>query len=293
MEIRQVQGVLAIVETGSFSAAAEELYVSQSSLSKLVMALEKELGVALFDRSKRKVMLTPAGEALLPHARAIDAAYRLLLADVAELRVKPTLKIVAIPVIAQYGITAAIAQFRQLHQDIAVTLEEREAAAILPALANRQFDVAVLRDNYLAMDQYLTRKIGHDRMVLVVSREHRLAQRQAVAMAELADENHIVFDRGTIVHELAVEACRRAGFEPRIFYASLRVESVLGLVASNSGVALMMEKVVAYHQRADVAMIPLVETIESNILVAAPKGRPPARSVRLFIDFMAGVAGHG
>ena len=287
MELKQVQCVLAVVEAGSFSAAAEGLHISQSSLAQLIIALEKELGVRLFDRSHRQIALTPAGEAFLPHACSLDAAYRELLADMGAYQVIPALTIVAIPVIAQYDIPSLVAQFRRAHPDIALTLEEREASAILPALYSHQFDLAIVRDNYLDAAQFLIKRITADRMVAVVSTKHRYAARSCLALGELADENHIMFDKGTTVHELAVEACRAAGFEPRIFYASLRVESVLGLVASNSGVALMMEKVVKYHQNPDVVAIPLQEIITSNIVLIAPKGKKLAWPARLFFDFIA------
>ena len=81
MEIRQIQYFLSIVETGSFSAAADEHYISQSSLSKVIIALEKELGVPLFDRSKRKVFLTEAGEAFLGHARKLNADYKAMVVE--------------------------------------------------------------------------------------------------------------------------------------------------------------------------------------------------------------------
>lgn len=289
MELKQVECVLAVVEAGSFSAAAEELYISQSSLSKLIIALEKELGVRLFDRTHRQIALTAAGQAFLPHARSLAIAYRGLLADMGAYQAIPSLTIVAIPVIAQYDIPSYVAQFRSVHPDIALTLEEREASAILPALHSHQFDMAFVRDNYLDATQFLVRQITADHMVAVVSTRHRYATRAGLALEELADENHIMFDKGTVVHELAVEACRAAGFEPRIFYASLRVESVLGLVASNSGVALMMEKVVKYHQNPDVVAIPLHEAIASNIVLVAPKGRKLAWPARLFFDFIATV----
>lgn len=287
MDITQVQYVLAVAATGSFSAAADELYISQSSLSKRIIALEKELGVALFDRSRRQIALTPAGAAFVEHARVIDEASRALLADLGEFKAAPTLRIVAIPVIAQYGITETISRFRDKHPDIALALEEREASAILPALESQQFDLAFLRDNYLDRAAYLLREVADDRLLVAVSHKHRLAGRPSLALAELADENHIMFDKGTVVHELAVDACRAAGFEPRIFYASLRVESVLGLVASNSGVALMMEKVVAYHRHPDVVAIALDELIESRIVLAASKNTKLSRSARHFMDFVA------
>ena len=287
MDISQIQYVLAVAATGTFSAAADELYISQSSLSKQIMALEKELGVTLFDRSKRQIALTPAGAVFLEHARTIDAAQRALLADLGRFWAAPTLRSIAIPVIAQFGITTCVARFRSLHPDIDLTLDEREASVILPALANHQYDLAFLRNNYLDPAAYVTHPVAHDRMVVVVARSHRLAGRASLALAELANENHIMFDRGTVVHELAVNACRAAGFEPRIFYASLRVESVLGLVASNSGVALMMAQLVAYHRHPEVVAISLDEVIESDIVLAAVQGRKLPHTARRFMEFVA------
>jgi LysR family transcriptional activator of glutamate synthase operon len=290
MDIAQIQYVLTVAATGSFSAAADELYISQSSLSKQIIALEKELGVALFDRSKRQIALTPAGAVFLEHARTIDATQRALLADLGRFKTAPTLRIIAIPVIAQYGITTCVARFRCLHPDIDLTLDEREASVILPALASHQYDLAFVRNNYLDAAAYVTHPVAHDRMVAAVARTHRLADRASLALAELANENHIMFDRGTVVHELAVDACRAAGFEPRIFYASLRVESVLGLVASNSGVALMMAQLVAYHRHPEVVAIPLDEVIESDIVLAAVQGRRVPHTAKLFMEFVGKTA---
>jgi DNA-binding transcriptional LysR family regulator len=290
MDLRQVQCLLAVASARSFSAAAEDLYISQSSLSKQIIALEKELDVVLFDRSKRQIALTPAGEALLPHVRLLNEVYQALLQAAGEYKAAPALSILAIPVISQYGISSYVAQFRSAYPEIMLQLEEREAAAILPALGSHRFDLAFVRDNYLDASNYVMQQVVYDKLILVVSRWHRFADRERIALAELADENHIVFDKGTVVHELVVDACRAVGFEPRIFYASLRVESVLGVVASNSGVALMMERVVTYHQHPDVVAIPLEETIGSNIVLVAPKTRKLSWPARAFVDFIGTVA---
>jgi LysR family transcriptional activator of glutamate synthase operon len=286
MEIKQVQYFLKVAEMGSYSAAVDELYISQSSLSKQILALEKELGFLLFDRSKRKIALTPAGETVLYHAREIYQAYQEMQAEVIQYKTTPSLSIIAIPVIAQYGIATYIAQFQKAYPNIQLTLEEREAAAILPALKNHQFDLAFLRDNYLDTSQYTALEVARDKMLVVLSGKHRFAARSSLALAELVNENFIMFDKGTVVHELAVDACLNAGFEPRIFYASLRVESVLGMVASNSGIALMMEMVLKYHQRSDVIAIPLHEKIESRIVVATLKRKPVSKPTKLFMSFI-------
>jgi DNA-binding transcriptional LysR family regulator len=286
MEMKQVKYFLTVAELGSFSAAADNLYISQSSLSKQIMTLEKELGVMLFDRSKRSIVLTEAGAIFQKHARRLNNEYKDMLDDLKQYKRAPSLSIVAIPVIAQYGITSYIAQFQSAYPNVQLMLEEREASTILPALNNHQFDLAFLRDNYLDTEQYLLLEVAHDKFMVVLSSRHALAARTSISLPELANENFIMFDKGTIVHELAVDACRKAGFEPRIFYASLRVESILGLVASQSGVALVMEKIFQYHKHPDVIAIPLAEIVESKIVLAYPKDKKLSVPARNFLGFI-------
>ncbi len=286
MELKLVNYFLTVAEFGSFSAAADHLYISQSSLSKQIMALEKELGVTLFDRSKRSIALTEAGKTFRKHAYQINEEYKVMLTNLKEYKRAPSLSIVAIPVIAQYGITSYVAQFQSAYPNIQLVMEEREASTILPALSAHQFDLAFIRNNYLDKKQYELLEVNSDKFVVALSTKHRLAARISISLPELANENFIMFDKGTIVHELAVDACRKAGFEPRNFYASLRVESILGLVASQSGAALIMEKIFQYHKHPDVIAIPLVETIESKIVLAYPKDKKLSAQANNFWEFI-------
>lgn len=287
MEIKQVQYFLAVTEAGSFSVAADDLYISQSSLSKRIIALEKELEIQLFDRSKRKISLTDAGRVFYKHAINFNEINKALTTDLEEYRTEASsLSIAAIPVIAQYGITSYIAQFKSAYPNINFTLEEREASTILPALNSRKYDLAFVRDYSMDTNQYSNLEIFRDKLLVAVSNKHRFAARKSISLTELSDENFITYNEGTIVHELSVEACRKAGFEPRVFYASLRGASIIGLVASNSGVALMMEKVLNYYDRHDVVSIPLDETIESKIVVAYLKNKKLSKSAKTFIKFV-------
>jgi len=286
MECKQVEYFLKVAEYGSFSAAADELYISQSSLSKRIMALESELGFPLFDRSKRKISLTPAGKTFQIHAQALNAGYQSMLGAVAQYKTSPALTIVAIPVIAQYGITTYLAEFKKSHPGIQINLEEREASAVLPALHSHQFDLAFLRDNYLDKSTCDYIEVAHDHFQVILSQHHPFAKKSQLSLSALANENFIMFDKGTIVHELTVDACRQAGFEPRIFYASLRVESILGLVASNSGVALMMKRVFDYHKHPEVVAIPLEEAIISNLVLAWSREKKLSEAASRFVDFI-------
>lgn len=287
MEIKQVQYFLSIVETGSFSAAADNLFISQSSLSKQIIALEKSLDVQLFDRSKRKVSLTEAGKAFEKHAQTFYDLYKSMLVDIGEFRkTSPEISIAAIPVIAQYGITTYIAKFRAAYPDIKLVLEEREASTVLPALLQNKYDLAFARDYGVDTNQFSILEVVTDKLIVAVSKNHPLAEHASVALSELSNENFIMFNKGTLVYELALNACQSAGFEPRVFYSSLRGASIIGLVASNSGVALMMEKVLNYYRRPDVVAIPLTETFTSKIVITYSKEKKLSKSTKMFIRFM-------
>ncbi len=286
MEIRQVQYFLAIAEKGSFSAASEELYISQSALSKQIMALEKELGFALFDRNKRKISMTAAGEAFLKYGRRLNQVYLDMTRELTRFKTTSPLSIAAIPVVAEYGITSCLARFRSAHPQIHFAMEEREAFTIPPALQSHQFELAFLRENYLPKSLQPVLEICRDKMVVTLSQKHRLAGRKSLRLEELSDQNFILFEKGTVIHEISMDAFRRAGFKPKIAYTGLRAQSVLSSVASQDGIALMMERVLDYHSHPGIVSIPLQEPIESRILLVASKNKELSKPARIFIEFL-------
>ena len=291
MDIRQIQYFLSVVEMGSFSAAAEELYISQSSLSKVIIALEKELGVSLFDRSKRKVTLTEGGQAFLGHARKLKTDHQAMQVEMVGYRsADDTFSIAAIPVLTQYGIAAWISQFRDLHPEIHFSLEEIDGLNILPALTELRYDLAFTRHNYLDPDKFASLEICKDKLLLVVSRNSHYATRNSISLKELSNDNFIVFDKVTGMHQVIMDECGKAGFEPTVFFSSHRKVSVFGLVGTNIGLALMPTRVYEYHRPAEVTAIPLVEDIACNIVLATLKNRSLPRTAHMFIDFLEKVA---
>jgi LysR family transcriptional regulator, transcription activator of glutamate synthase operon len=287
MEFRQIQYFLSVVDTGSFSLAADEHYIGQSSLSKMIISLEKELGVSLFDRSKRKIFLTAGGEAFLVHARKINDDYKAMLADLDKYKsAKDYFSIAAIPVLSEYGIIASIAQFREKHPDIHINLEEIDGLNILPALDEHRFDLAITRHNYVDQNHYISLEIYKDRFLVVISKNNRHAERTSISLKDLSSDNFIVFDKVTELNRLIMDECQKAGFEPTIFYSSHQKVSVLGLVGTNIGVALIPSIIYEFHKQPDVHAIPLEENIECNIVLVYPKNRPLPIAASVFIDFM-------
>jgi LysR family transcriptional regulator, transcription activator of glutamate synthase operon len=183
MDLRQIQYFLAIVEHGSFTEAADFYFISQSSLSKKIIALEEELGITLFDRSKRNVSLTQAGEAFLIHAQQLAGTFQSMMFDMEHFTVeKEYISIGAIPVITEYGIPSLIARFRTLKPKIEFQMVEVDGINILPALDKLRFDLAITRQNYLDYDKYEAVLISEDQFLVAVSKHHPFADRKSVSL---------------------------------------------------------------------------------------------------------------
>ena len=122
--------------------------------------------------------------------------------------------------------------------------------------------------------------------MVVVSNKNRYATRSHISIKELSDDNFIVFDRVTDLHQLIMEECKKAGYDPTIFYSSHRKVSVFGLVAANIGLTLVPSKIYEYHKHTDVLSIPLEEYIECNIVLACLKNKKLPKAAHIFIDYL-------
>lgn len=287
MDIKQIRYFLSIVQMGSYTLAADELFVSQSYLSKQILALEKKIGYPLIDRSKRKICLTPVGEIFVKYANRFIETQKDFQEELEEYtRTAVAFSIVAIPVIAQYGISTYIADFRRDYPNINFYFEEREASTIIPLLENRQFDLAFIRNHYIDETKFSMVDIFTDRLLVILPVGHPLSSHSSISLPELAHENFVMFEKGTVVHELTTDICRKAGFEPIITYTSIHVESIVSLVANKIGVALVMQRVIEHMNPPDIIAVPLDQNIESKIVIAYLKKKRLPKSAQLFIDMV-------
>lgn len=271
MEVRQLRYFATLAETRHFGRAAERLHIAQSPLSAAIRRLESHLGVALFDRTTRRVDLTPAGEALLPEAVRIlesvsaarDQVARVAAGDLGRLRVGAT-------ALATYRhVPDLVRRLGAELPGLALTFRtEMLTPALESALADHRIDLAVLRpptsDPTLA-----THLVARERLVLAVSADRRLPD--PVALADLADDEFVVYAApGSVVGGAADRACRAAGFTPRHTHEADQTSIVLALVAAGCGVALLPASVLAVtvagvHYR---ELVPLEPPVTADVALA-------------------------
>lgn len=284
MRLDRIKYFLAVADAGSFSGAAERLYSTQSAVSKQVIALEKELGVELFDRTHRKIALTEAGQIVLSRARMIVDQCDDLLAELqaSQRESGGKLSVASIPVMGQYGITDLIGRFQQKHPGISMSVGELEGSEALAALEQGRYDMVFMRIEQLPDTGYEYIPLVDDVLTALLPESHPLANAEQISLAQLQGEPFLLLNEGTLLHRMCVDACKQSGFAPRVAYTGTRNENISELVAMGMGVSLVMKRFCLYHQPAGVRWVPLREQIGSTIALVRSLKRRPSTAAQLF-----------
>jgi DNA-binding transcriptional LysR family regulator len=244
MELRHLRYFVAVAEELHFTRAALRLNIAQPPLSQQIRALEGELGVQLFLRTRRSVALTDAGQALLVRAREMLAAaqslpgelQRVARGEVGLLRIgfSSTLPLTKV-------LRDVVADHRRTHPDVALNLREMHSQQQFDGLLRGELDVGLVRYNESAPEGIRLVVLRRDPLRLVVPARHRFARRKSVAIAECRDEAFIGFpgDAGTGTGPLLKRLCAQAGFEPRIAQEAREATTQIGLVAAGLGIAVL------------------------------------------------------
>ena len=243
MELRHLRYFRAVAEQGTFSKAGALLNVSQSAISEQIADLERELGGTLLDRHPRQTSLTPHGQLFLAEAcktlaaadRAIEVTRRSLQGQTGTLAIGYFL----------WGagdfFSRIIREYRKLHPDVALTLNEMHANVQMEALSSGRIDVGFTRPLEPPFDRTLRAELlFRDPIVVALPREHPLAGK-SVSIASLRAERFILCERALnpALFDSILGLCSAAGFAPEIANQTSGWPSVLTLVESGEGIALV------------------------------------------------------
>jgi len=276
MELRHFAYFVAVAEEGQVTRAATRLSVAQPAVSAQLRRLERELGERLFHRDQRGVRLTGAGEAFLPHARAALAAAERGRDAIMSLRglLAGSLRVgVVRPVDRRFA--AALGEFHRAHPAVAIAVVEEHNDPLFEALGNGEVDVALLGTARRPPPPIQTRVIASEPLALGVRPGHRLSARKTVTLAALRDEPMITLTRESGLRAVLDNACREAGFSPRIAVEAGELRGLAELAAEGLGVAVAPRSA---FDEADVAVVRLTRpSLERRTALAwDPEATSPA-----------------
>jgi DNA-binding transcriptional LysR family regulator len=248
MELRQLRVLQAVGESGSFSAAAERLDYTQPAVSKIVAALERQVGTTLVDRGTRPLRLTEAGSALTLRA---SAAFEQLAAAALEVEAIANVSAGSLHVgtFSSAGaamVVDALRAFRASHRDVDVSIVEiGMPSALVRALRTGELDLGVSFDypevGAMIGDGLDVEPLLDDPFDVVVPRGHRLERRTRIRFADLRGENWLLPDFGAESPSFRMidRRCRDAGFNPNVAYRINDCQMTQALVAAGEGIALL------------------------------------------------------
>jgi DNA-binding transcriptional LysR family regulator len=263
LELRHLKYFVTVADELHFGRAAERLGISQPPLSQQIHALEQRLGAKLFERKGRGIVLSGAGSALLPRARAILTQTERAAESVARSQ-RGELGELHLGLMSSGPFTVVVprvlARFRERLPDVRLLIHEMPTSQQIDALEQGLIDVGVIRPDALP-DGIKAIELFKDPLTVVMHASNPLAAKSGpIDIRELAREDFIFFQRhlGVRLYDEVIALCTRAGFSPRILYEVRELPTIIGLISGGFGVAVlpgsvqrMMMQNVVYRPVAD------------------------------------------
>lgn len=288
MEIDYLREFVVLAETGNFLEAADRLFISQSSLSRHIKAIEEDLGALLFDRTTRKVGLNQFGKMLLPYAKEITRIqYDYTTAFFNELKeAHGSITVGSIPSMAQYNITDVLARFQRENSTFSLNVVEADSLQLTEMLRMGQCDFAFIRESDDSGNEFNKLPFTVDNLAAILPATHHLARKDVVHLSELSADPLLLIGKDTFMYSLCVGECRKAGFEPKVAFTGHRAENILDLVSKGMGVALLMKKPAIYLSNPNIAIVDVAPRITTTISLAYVRSQKISVAATHFLNLV-------
>jgi DNA-binding transcriptional LysR family regulator len=240
MELRQLQTFLMVAEVQGFTKAAEILGYAQSSVTAQIQSLEEELGVPLFERLGKKVILTKAGERLLPYAQEMlklhSTAKTLIQTDQEP---AGTLVIGAPESLAVYRLPAIIQEYRNMYPQVKFILKPGVCWELRNQVRNGQIDLAFLLEPVAQIPDFYVQPLVKERMVLIAPNDHPLVKKERVSPEEIRNETILFTESGCSYRAIFVQHLQRHGIYPDPTLEFWNLEAIKKCVMCGLGISLL------------------------------------------------------
>lgn len=289
MTFEQLQYFIAAVESDTFFDAAEKLHITQSTLSKHIKKMEKELQISLFDRQGRSALLTEAGKLFYQEAQSLFASYQQTLHKLEAFRVpspnnKSSLRIGALPILTQYNLAAPIHAFMEKHPEISVSLSEAEEPELLSGLEKDQFDLIFARETMITKEHLTFLPLATDRLSVMLPAQHPLANQSFLSIPDIALENFILMHPYTAIYQLCQKLFSNAGITPNILRTA-RMESIISAVRFGEAISLFPESNFQTFAHQGLVAVPLLHAPKLVVGMAYKKEQESLPALSTFLTY--------
>ncbi len=240
MDLRQLEIIRAIADTGSFTAAGEKLHVSQSAISRQILLLEDELGEAVFHRIGRRIRITPAGEALLQLSHRVFQDLDDTVAALSDRQesLRGTMRLVGGMTVCLYVFPALLAEVRRVHPNLDLKVTVGSADRSIAMLRSGAGDLGLVT---LPVDttDLVSVPVLQEELLLITYPAHPLAKKKQIVPADLNRQPFVLFETGSITRRLVEEFFTRERIETDIVMETENVEIIKAMVRHGLGISII------------------------------------------------------
>jgi len=289
--MRQLECLVAVADHGSFRKAATALQISQPALSAQVQLAEELLGVQVFERDRRSVLITPAGDEVIASARAALAAVDTV-GDAARRRAEPLvgpLRLGVIPTVAPYWLPALLPEVRRRFPRLELILREDQTAHLLAQLGAGQLEAALLA---LPVPGDLTSAtVGHEDFVVAAAHGAEILRRGRVGEKDLEDETVLLLEDGHCLRDQALAVCNRGGAVESVEVRATSLPTLVQMVAGGLGITLLPETAASALVHPPVEVVELKKPVPGRTIgLVWRTSSARLRELRMLAEVMAGEA---
>jgi LysR family transcriptional activator of glutamate synthase operon len=243
LELRQLQYFVKVARKQHMTQASEELHVAQSAVSRQIHLLEEQLGAKLFMHQGRNLQLTPVGKLFLNRAeqiliqldKAVNEVHEFLDPEAGEIRFgfPNSLGINLVP--------RVVAKFHKEHPNVKFRFKQGMSSSLVDAVMKGEIDLALVtplpdKNQQISGDLILT-----EELFAILSPDHILAESTTLRLEQLKEESFVLFSEGYSLRTIVWDACKQAGFTPKIGFEGEETDTIRGFVAAGMGVSLLPE----------------------------------------------------
>jgi len=240
MDLRQLEIIRAIAETGSFTAAGEKLHVSQSAISRQILILEDELGEPVFHRIGRRIRITAAGESLLQLSHRVFRDLQDTVSAISDTReaLRGSIGLVGGMTVCLYVFPRLLAEVRRIHPSLDMRVTVGSTQRSIEMLRTGAGDLGLLTLPIEASD-LVSVPLLQEELLLVTYPSHPLAAQTQIVPADLDTQPFVLFETGSITRRIVEEFFGRERISPPVIMETENVEIIKAMVRSGLGISII------------------------------------------------------
>ena len=286
MTLNQLRYFCTASRCHSITKAAEELYVTQPTVSVAIRDLEIEFGISLFYRKGNRLILTEEGEELYNKATYILQYCTELQADYSSMaRVKPPLRIGIPPMLSTVFFPELLIAFHDQYPEIAVVLEEYGSVRACNLVQDDTLDLALVNMEQYNIDKFHNAVLANDQVVFCVSNDHKLAEKESVTTKEMSKEQLIFFNADSVQNQILKMRFEMDGYKPNIVMRSSQIYTTLQFVKTGKYGCFLYSSMTDKFSSSNITGIPLNPPVRIKIGMVWKKSKYISGDMLTFLHF--------